>query len=284
MFYPIFYFICLYFSPKIHISLVINGRIEMTRLKTMLDALFRKHGLVALKGGTEVEDMTFDEICYLKKLGEPDLPLIVKIGGPEARNDIRMLKSITIYGILSPMVESEYALRNFTETVCEIYGNGQKPYLAINIETITSYVNLNAIINSDAFRAVDQVTVGRSDLSRSMKMGVDDNRVISITDDIVTRVIKRGKKTSVGGSITPYNARLVADNIKTEKINTRHLLFDLNAAKDICSSIKYGLEFEIELYRSLGGIEPSKGSAYQSRIETTRKRLGFAEPAKRKVS
>jgi hypothetical protein len=71
---------------------------EMTRLKTMLDALFRKHGLVGLKGGTEVEDMTFEEICYLKKLGEPDLPLIVKIGGPEARNDIRMLKSIAITG------------------------------------------------------------------------------------------------------------------------------------------------------------------------------------------
>ena len=256
----------------------------MTRLKTMLDALFRKHGLVGLKGGTEVEDMTFNEICYLKKLGEPDLPLIIKIGGPEARNDIRMLKSIAIYGILSPMVESEYALRNFTDAVSEIYGDCQRPYLAINIETITSYVNLNAILHSGAFRAVDQVTVGRSDLSRSMKKGVDDDEVISITGDIIKRVVERGKKTSVGGSITPYNARLVADNIKTEKINTRHLLFDLNAARDICNSIRFGLEFEIELYRSLSGIEPGKRAAYQSRIETTRKRLEFAEPAKRRVS
>lgn len=257
---------------------------KMSRLKSMLKTLADTCGLVALKGGTEVEDMSFLEISFLRELGDPGLPLIVKIGGPEARNDIRVLQSLGINGLLAPMVESEYGLRNFVDTIGEMYSERAKPYLAVNIETITAYRNLETLLQSPAFQHIDQVTVGRSDLSRSMEKGVDDEEVFSNTADIVDRARARGKVTSVGGTITPRNARMIAERIETNRINTRHLIFDLAAAEDIAASIEAGLEFEMKLYERLIRIEPSKGKAYLSRIDTTRQRLSETRvPLKRLV-
>lgn len=248
----------------------------MSRLKSILKTLVDTCGLVALKGGTEVEDMSFLEISFLRELGEPDLPLIVKIGGPEARNDIRVLQALGINGLLAPMVESEYGLRNFVDTVDEMYREREKPYMAVNIETITAYQNLETLLQSPAFQHINQVTVGRSDLSRSMRRDVDDEEVFSKTADIVDRVRARGKITSVGGRITPRNAWMIAERIATSRINTRHLIFDPAAAEDIAASIEAGLEFEIKLYERLTRIEPSKGKAYLSRIDTTRERMAEA--------
>ena len=47
--------------------------------------------------------------------------LNIKIGGCEAINDIIFCKSLRPKSIVAPMVESQYALRKFVETVnCEV--------------------------------------------------------------------------------------------------------------------------------------------------------------------
>ena len=53
------------------------------------------------KGGTETEDMDYDELKLLSLLGRDLLP-VVKIGGPEARTDIRFCKANGIDGISAP--------------------------------------------------------------------------------------------------------------------------------------------------------------------------------------
>ncbi|HNR88236.1 MAG TPA: aldolase/citrate lyase family protein [Spirochaetota bacterium] len=245
----------------------------MDELRNSLMQLFADSGLVALKAGTEVEDMTFAEIAFLKELGDPILPLIVKIGGPEARNDIRACREIGVHGILAPMIESAYGLRNFVEATADIYRQEHRPYLAINIETVTAYAHLDEIMGSPWFDSIDQVTVGRSDLSASMDGAPDDDAVIAATRAIVHKASALGKNTSVGGKISPANAALVCERIAPSRINTRHMVYDPVRCGDLADAVARGLQFEEELCERLAEIEPTKRATYRERISATRARI-----------
>ncbi len=234
--------------------------------------LYCEYGLVALKGGTEVEDMTFEEIAFMKALGGEYVPLVVKIGGPEARNDMRACKAIGVDCLLAPMIESEYALVNFVQTAQSIYHH-DLPFLAINIETITAFENLDRITSCEEFAFIDQVTVGRSDLSASMHKKNDDEEVYLVTESIVRWAEELGKITSVGGKITALNAPVIQTRIQPQRINTRHMVFELSKCRDIAQAVQLGLEFEIELYHALADVEPTKHAVYAKLIENTKMRL-----------
>lgn len=248
----------------------------MEQLTDLLEELKSEHGLVGFKGGTEVEDMTYAEISLLDELGGSDIPLTVKIGGPEARNDIRALKRLGVFGILAPMIESEYALKNFVMSIQDIFEGEEKPYLAINIETKSGYLNLEAILKSKYFDSINQVTVGRSDLSASMDRKVDDEVVLAVTRDIVSQVRDRGKATSVGGSLNPLNVQVVRELIRPDRVNTRHLIFTFTISSNLFDAVRRGLEFEILLYHRLADVEPSKADTYSKRIATASQRLEYA--------
>lgn len=257
----------------------------MEKLVSVLEELKQDHGLIAFKGGTEVEDMTYEEISLLNELGGSDLPLTVKIGGPEARNDMRALKRLGVFGILAPMIESEYALKNFVMSINDIYDGVPKPSLAINIETKTGYLNLGNILKNKYFESIDQVTIGRSDLSGSMDRNVDDEIVFAVVRDIVSQVREYGKITSVGGSLNPLNAQVVRELIRPDRVNTRHLIFSFSSGSNLYAAIKRGLEFEILLYHRLADVEPSKADAYSKRIAVASQRLeNVLQPAEQRVS
>ena len=122
----------------------------MERLREQLAWLHKHHGLVGIKAGTEVEAQTFDEIWLMRSLSNGIIPLTVKIGGPEARNDIEFMLAAGVDCILAPMVESPYSLKNFVSTMATLDREGQAE-LAVNIETITAWKNLEDIFDSPAF-------------------------------------------------------------------------------------------------------------------------------------
>ncbi len=86
-------------------------------LRERLQELKLKAGLKALKSGTEIEDMDFEELSVMRRLSQGILPFYVKIGGPEARNDIRALAQLEVDAMIAPMIESPYALRKFIESL-----------------------------------------------------------------------------------------------------------------------------------------------------------------------
>ena len=85
----------------------------------------------------------------------------VKIGGCEAKNDIFFCKKISTDSIVAPMIESEYALKKFIQCA----GKNKKNKLLVNLETNLSLVNLSKILNSNAFKLLDGIVIGRSDLA-----------------------------------------------------------------------------------------------------------------------
>lgn len=243
----------------------------MQELIDSLAALKREHRLRGVKGGTEVEAMTFEEIALMRRLSEGILPMTVKIGGPEARNDIEFMVATGIDCILAPMIESPYGLRNFVEAAASLDPD-RSCALAVNIETITAYEKLESIFGSPFFGAISKVTVGRSDLSGSMGLPVDAPEVIAATRDILSRAARLGKATSVGGQVNPENALLVADSVGPDYINTRHMSV-ASEPETIRADIAAVLEWEAAFYRRLYELYPARRSLYLSRISSIQGRL-----------
>ena len=74
------------------------------------------------------------------------------------------------------MVESQYALNKFTQTL----SSKKKNSLYINLESKLAFDNINEIMNSPNFRLLKGVVIGRSDLAGSFgltKNYVDSERI-----------------------------------------------------------------------------------------------------------
>lgn len=236
----------------------------------------KEYGLIALKTGTEVEDMNFQEIQFLREISNEILPLYVKIGGPEARNDIRFLLSINVDCIIAPMIESPYALKNFVKTLLELQQQHQKKCNAgINIETMTGYMQLDAILNSPFIDYISQITAARTDLSGSMDLEPDHIRVIEICKEILLSIKKKNILTSVGGAIQPGIIEKLVKELDSDMINTRNMVIDrktlLKQPKEI---LKKNLEFELQLYEFLSKTnDPIRKEIHYKRYKVLEKRL-----------
>lgn len=262
---------------------------SFSSLRLNLHRLKEKAALEALKTGTEIEDMTFEEIAFLRELSRGIVPLYVKIGGPEARNDIRELLHLQVDALIAPMIESVYALQKFIQSLQELlpaeaYENMRK---GINIETISALDKLDEILAEVHAKGIDQVTAARSDLAASMETGVetgtgaensaDDRRVMEGCALIVKKTQAYGIQTSVGGQVDPANIANILRQIRPDFVNSRHMLLCSQALqKDPgCKPLEImvqNLEFECALYSHLSEIFSAKKAYYAERISTIKER------------
>jgi len=253
-----------------------NAQKKISQLRDLLTELKQNHAVIGLKGGTETEDMDFDEIHALHLVAQSVLPVTIKIGGPEARNDIRSCIEEEIEGIAAPMIESEYALRNFVSTLKSLIPPVSYPNVikSINLETITGYRNLLEIVDSESFGEIQSVTAARSDLSASMGLEPDDPEITRISRQIVKIAREKGKKSSVGGTISINNYEMIVNEIEPDKINSRHVVVDALKKKSSALVVEAMLSFEIELFDLLAMVKPQKAFFYKNRIEINRERIG----------
>lgn len=249
---------------------------EIKTLRSKLQLLKDKYSVVGIKGGTEIEAMTFDDIDTMRNISEGIMPMTVKIGGPEARNDIDYMMSVGVDTILAPMIESPYSLCNFVKTM-NAMDQSHLCRMAVNIETIYAYNNLTAIFAMKEFEQISSVTIGRTDLSQSMVMNVDSDRVIEITADVIRRAKSLDKQTSVGGKIMPDNAELVRQGTKADRINTRHIIIDCRA-DNITESVYNALLWERDFYYYLKNLYPLRAEFYNLRMCSIENRINYVNP------
>ena len=228
-----------------------------------------------LKTGTEVEDMGFDEIGFLAEIAREIVPVTVKIGGAEARNDMRNCLRLEISTVLAPMIETVYALSNFAQSAREIFESAdQPPALAINIESLTAVQNFDQMLESKAAAALSQITVGRSDLSRSMHLPIDDPEVSAVALSVIKKVNNRGLISSLGGGLSLENIDQLA-RLPLSQINTRHTIFrnDSDFQANASARLLQGLMFEERLYNAMSKLFPEKKEHYLHRVETISRRM-----------
>ena len=248
----------------------------ITNLKARLLELQRDFGLTALKTGTEVEDMSFSEIAVLRRLSSDIVPLYVKTGGPEARNDIRELIRIGVDGIIAPMIESAYALKKFFSTLKEILDETTLIRLetGINLETKTAFENLESIVSTQEFLQLSQITAARSDLSGSMGLEPDDAQVFDICSVFTAVARRHGLRTSVGGGIHPSIVDKIVEIINPDTVNTRHMVMNAGILRQEPESVTLAhLSFESELYCQLANSMPSRRDDFSRRAYIIRQRM-----------
>lgn len=258
--------------------MVKNACTSLEKLQNKFIELNQYGYVVGLKTGTEIEDMGKEEISLMKDICQSK-PLTVKIGGTEARRDMRECLEIGVDAILAPMVETEYALANFVYSFEDVAGSKSNLLsLAMNLETATGIRNLDTMIRSSAFSHLKQVTIGRGDLSASMNLAVADPEVTRVTDAAIRKIKNAGKMTSVGGGWQVEDIESVLPGLSPDTINTRHVVLENSKGlhKNARFHLANALSFEIDLYKFFREKFSQRAKFFDGRIQLLSARLGLA--------
>jgi hypothetical protein len=242
-------------------------------LQTVAD----RHGCCGLKLGTEVEHCDFwevEQVVQLAARARPALPVTVKIGGPEARNDLDTVLTLGADVVVAPKVESIHSLRMFVGAAVEVAEQlGRAVVMGVNIETVTAVGLVGQLLASPEGRRLAQVSVGRVDLSTSGGLALRGDGTMLLTRRVVDAASAAGKTTCVGGAMTPAEGRRVIREVAPHRINTRFVYLASDAMHDVGAAVQAALEFEITLARALAAEHTERGHVYQARIRKAERNL-----------
>ena len=253
-------------------------------MSNILFDLVDKHGVVGVKTSFEDEGASFNEMVRLKETAnQSGTKLNIKIGGPEAKRDIKDAMVIGTKGIVAPMVESPYGLEKFVKSVESIVYDSeslQSLNLAVNVETITSVENLDKILQSDVISKIYGITIGRVDLIGSM--GIDRSQINSETvyktvSESFYKIKKAGLKTMMGGGVDinskSFVERLHKDGL-LDKIETRYVMFELvECLSDFGNNLSKAQKFELTWLANKNKMYSYMADHEKSRIDMIQGRL-----------
>lgn len=244
-----------------------------------LRGLKTRYGASGLKLSTEDAAMSLRQIGYWNQLCAGIMPVVVKIGGPNARNDVKQLVALNVDGLIAPMVESVYGLENYIEAIRDFTTPIRFKTLDkhINIETITAVEHLDEILNSPLADLLDEITIGCKDLSKSMKKSVHDKHLRERVKDVVQRIKSRQITVSIGGGITPDSIDEVLDEIQPDRFNTRLITFDVKPGNSYHDAVCEALQFEMLMLANDSKEGFISREEEKLRISEIKKRLKSAE-------
>jgi hypothetical protein len=225
-------------------------------LEYCLVGLKEKYGLCAVKAEFEAEGSSFRDLVRLRRLtASHKVPLYLKIGGVEAIRDIKDAFDLGVDGLVAPMVESPFGVVKFTQAVDSVF-SGREIFKSINIETRNAVECIDGILN-EAKGKIDNVTIGRTDLSQSyldLETQPDSDMIFNLIGNLSNKVQAAGLALTVGGSIT----KVSVDKFKTyhgnwegrlASIETRKIVLPVNEMLGQANALREALKFE-ELYIS----------------------------------
>ncbi len=224
---------------------------EINLEKKLLE-LKKKFNLKGIKSEFEAEGSSFNDLARLRNITSRNkIKVYVKIGGVEAINDIYKCIELGIDGIIAPMVETKFGLSKFKESI-EKLKLKKKPHLSINIETKDGVKNIDEILNLSK-NFLDNITIGRSDLSRSYfnkSLNQDSNFITKIILNIAEKSKRKGLTTTIGGGVnflTIKNFSKMKNVNIISKIETRKVILPTNSFLKKKNALNSALSFE-ELY------------------------------------
>ena len=187
----------------------------------------KKQGCIAVKVSFEDEGALLNEIMTMRYItAQCGLKLSVKIGGCEAKRDIMDCIDLCADTIVSPMIESGFALTKFIKSADICKYTGRK---GVNIETIQGYENRKAILES---RGLDFITFGRVDFVSSIGKNrdiVEDEHICNMVRTVFQEAREKNLKCYLGGAIG-VNTKKIISELKEENLidcfETRYIIFD----------------------------------------------------------
>ena len=201
----------------------------MDNLKNILLDL-KKLGCSGIKVSFEDEGALLNEITTMRFLTSSiDLDLSVKIGGCEAKRDIVDCIHVNCDSIVAPMIESNFALTKFLQSL-KVYNYNKKK--GFNLETISAYKNLDEI--SSVFNKLDFITFGRVDFINSLNKNrdsVDSDEVYDMVYDVFKKARECNIQCYLGGAISTASKNFIKkliDKKLIDKFETRYIIYDIS--------------------------------------------------------
>lgn len=231
-----------------------NAR-EFKCVKILTD-LIENEGLMGIKTSFEDEGATFNETIRLKEIcNQSKTKITLKIGGPEAIRDLKDSLIIGVKGLVAPMVESEFGLRKFIQSSKNYIPEDvlSSIQLNINIETITSISNADAMLSLEEANELYGVTVGRVDLVSSMgkdRNYVNSDEIYKMARSVFSKAKEKGLKACLGGAISTdslnFLKKLQSEGL-IDKFETRYAMFDPSITlKNLSRALSKAQMFEYE--------------------------------------
>ena len=225
------------------------------KLVTILEELKSDYGVIGIKAEFEAEGTRLEEGLRLKEIiSTAGLGLTLKIGGCESLRDMYDARVIGVKKIVAPMIESPFALKKFTESFLKAFPEDEREDIkfAINLETVTAFQNVDAILNYPAAELIDAVVVGRNDLSYSMGLtrdGINTKQTMEASTEMINKAKAKGLTCGIGGGVSAPSVQLFKDYISNalDYYETRKVMFDFKKASslDFETGILKALHFEM---------------------------------------
>lgn len=248
-------------------------------MNDLLKALTDINYIEGVKQSFEDEGAVLEDVAFMRYLTSfTDLYMNVKIGGCEAKTDIRNCINLDVDGIVAPMVETPFALQKFIESTSNI-----KTKRYINIETKSAVNNIESILHSPASKSLKGIIIGRSDLARSYgktKSEVDSKVIYNAVEEVCKVAKPLGLKVGMGGNVTAKSAHFISNlyyGYGIDYIETRNIIYTVNSEsiKELPELIKLGLVFEKVWMKYKTNKYSKLVEEYSTRYETIKNRLEF---------
>lgn len=215
--------------------------------RKMVDALkdLRENYFVeGVKAEFESEGTRLEEALRLKEVTmKAGVSLTIKIGGCEALRDMYECRVIGVNRIVTPMVESAFAVKKFLAATQLAFPDEERQDIvfAINVETISACKAFDEMLKLPEIASLDGIVMGRVDLTGSMGLSREEinGRIVwEQTRDLFLKAKAAGLETAVGGGVSAHSLPFFRDLPpgSIDRYETRKVIFNcpeaLNPAAD----------------------------------------------------
>lgn len=197
------------------------------KMQNLLEQL-KELGCIGIKISFEDEGALLNEIITMRNLSQNvGIELFVKIGGCEAKRDIVDCINLSSDGIVSPMIESNFSLQKYFNSLEQYKFSKQRGF---NVETISGYENINKM----EMNKFDFITLGRVDFVGSINKDrsfVNSEEMFEISVNIFSIAKKQDLKCCLGGGVSVESKSFIEKltNLKLlDKFETRYIIFDVS--------------------------------------------------------
>ena len=212
--------------------------------------------VLAVKAEFEAEGTRTDELLRLLEIANKSgVGLALKIGGCEAIRDMLEAKQFGVQYIIAPMVETPYALSKYIAAKDKVYSIDEQRDVSFlfNVETITSFNNIEAMINlASEDSGCSGVVFGRVDFSGSIGAGRDGIESEAVTQAALATsqaCFAHGLDFVIGGAVSidalPNLQRLKA--VHLDRFETRKIVFSASAldSPSLSRALRNAVHFEL---------------------------------------
>ena len=205
----------------------------------MVDALKdmrENHHVAGIKAEFEAEGTRLEEALRLKEVvTKAGLDLTIKIGGCEAIKDMYDARSIGVSTIVAPMIETSYAMKKYVKAAKFIFPEDEFKTIKflINVETITGFNNLDTMINSDDFKDISGIVLGRVDMTGSMGLTREDinsDEIFQMAYKMSEKIKSTEKDMVIGGGVSAHSLPFFSKLLYLSRFETRKIIFDAKEA------------------------------------------------------